>query len=174
MTGGHVQQACRRAPTAGGARACIALALAARVVLGIGCAGTSSILAERLDDGRVVRDIIPHDSPAALLVYDVRACMTCGVAIPVWRSLMRDSTVSVKLILVGDVSDQDRRILKLQRIAISGTITRRSMPVEFLPSEYLFANGVIHAKAVGQEAVRTRRLWAHLASLAGVPRVARP
>lgn len=170
MVSTHGQRASPCAAAHRTTRACLLLALTAGAALGAGCAGTSSILAARLEDGRTVGDIVPRDTPTALLVYDVRTCMMCGVALPVWRSLMRDTTVAVKLILVGDLSDQDRRILRLQRIAVSGTIARRSITAESLPSEYLLVEGAIHSRAVGQQTVRTRRLWAHLKPLAEAQR----
>jgi hypothetical protein len=154
-------------------RMCFLLAVAAGVAAAVGCAGKSDILTARLDDGRAVREIIPRDVPVALLIYDVRTCMTCGVALPLWQRLMRDSAVSVKLILVGELSEQDRRVLRLQRSSVAGTIARTSVSAESLPTEYLFANDVVHAKAVGPSSVKQRRLWAHLTPLVETARAAR-
>jgi hypothetical protein len=152
--------------TSGPFRVSRLLAMTAGAILASGCGAGSGVLSARLDDGRTVAEVLPSVGAAAVIVYDVRTCMTCGVALPLWRSLMRDSTVAVRLILVGNVTEQDRKILRLQRIHIAGTIAPNRIAIDSLPAEYLFADGKLHAQAVGRGAVRNRRLWAHLAPLA--------
>ena len=116
----------------------------------------------RLADGLTIAQATSNDSLTAVLIYDADACLYCATALPEWEELEKQRHLRIVLLLAGDVSTDDQRILQIRRVSVAGTIPWASDVV--VPSEYLFRDGTLIGEAHGIPEIRTAKLWRLLES----------
>lgn len=113
-----------------------------------------------IEDGRTLREmLVGRIGPTAVLVYTPEACLVCSSALPLWIARSREVDLNLVLLVAGDVSEEDRRILRIHRIPVAAIVSSGSLRLDRLPAEYLFVGGRIVARAEGYEAIRRERLW---------------
>ncbi len=126
-----------------------------------GCADSrNTVLDLRLDDGRVVHELIRKQGLTAVLLYDATTCLSCKTPLPYWEAAAREGRINIVVLLAGKLTEADRRVLRIQRVPVTGFLTQVSSGFAF-PSEYLLRDGSIIASAIGTAAVYKQRLWMH-------------
>ena len=110
-----------------------------------------------LSDGRLVSDLVDPERPTAVLVYDAHTCLYCSTPLTEWEALANADAIELVLLLAGEPSDADRRVLKIRRIPVTGFLDRD--PGGSVPAEYVVREGSIAAQAQGQAAIRQQQLW---------------
>lgn len=119
------------------------------------------ILEIPVENGKTLREVVAaHGGTTGVLVYTPEACLVCSSSLPFWLARSREEGFNLVLLVAGEVSEQDRRILRVHRIPVAGLIADEAIPPDRLPAEYLVAGGKIVARAEGYEAIRRQRLWA--------------
>lgn len=130
-------------------------------LLALACSNPArEVFEATLDDGRQVAELVrSSDERTSLLFYTAEACLVCGTALPRWLAASRDGQIKVVLIVAGEVSEEDRRILRVHRIPVIGFAQHQTLARTRLPAEYIIEDGRVSAHAEGYPEVRAKQLW---------------
>ena len=95
----------------------------------------------------------------ALLRYPAEACLACSSPLSHWLEAKRKGRIDLVLLVAGPLSDADKRILRINRIPVSGYLPHPNTRTDQLPAEYVVDGGRLRGKAEGYEAIWRQRLW---------------
>ena len=126
------------------------LRLALALLCVVGCApARTSVLDERLSDGRRVRELLTAAKPTALLVYSPGDCFACNSSLPGWKGLENAGKVEMVLVLASPPTERDSRSLVIQRLKAAGVLANPVGADGASPREYVVENGAVLASAIG-------------------------
>jgi hypothetical protein len=145
-------------PTAGTAVARVVTVAALACLVPACHSPPDTVLEGRLEDGRVLRELMAPDRPTALLIYDASTCFSCGTPIPNWEAMERDGKIRLVLVLTGSPTDADQRVLRIRRIPVTAILKDHPQSL-IVPSEYVVEGGAIRAAAEGRRQIDSLRLW---------------
>jgi hypothetical protein len=120
-----------------------------------------AFLKVQLEDGRMIRDLLATErqTQLALLLYPAEACLACSSPLSHWLEAKRNGRIDLVLLVAGQPSEADRRILRIHRVPVSGYLPDASIQTDQLPAEYIVEGGRLRDKAEGWEAIWRLRLW---------------
>ena len=132
--------------------------LSAGLAITVSCSAESdSVLALATANGTTIREVVGEEA-TAVLVYAAATCFSCGASLPNWEALAEAKRLKVLVVLVGTLTDADRRNLRIQRVAAVEVADNPASHGVFVPSEYVVLGGRVIHQASGNE-IRSRRLW---------------
>lgn len=97
--------------------------------LSIACGHPADAGRLRLDDGRRVSALARAES-TAVLFYDPSRCFSCGTTLPEWIAWRALHPEQVRLVLVREPTDGERRQLRAGHAQVDGLVTGAGWMVE--------------------------------------------
>lgn len=147
-----------------------AIGLPAVLMAGACSLGERSILDQRLEDGRQIREIMPVRGTSALLVLDARTCFGCDSELPLWRSARDRAADRVLIVVIGPVTPDDRRAFILAHLPVAGVVAQPRGATHDLVGSYLVSGGRVTASARTKAEKEQRQLWKQIAVVERVQR----
>jgi len=136
--------------------------------------GERSILDQRLEDGRQIREIMPSHGTSALLVFDARTCFGCDSELPLWRSARARAPDRVLIVVIGPLTPDDRKAFILAHLPVAGVIAQPHGATNDLVGSYLIWRGRVTARARTKAEQEQRQLWRQIGVTDGTQRQDQP
>lgn len=111
-------------------------------VLCAGCEGSLDAGEWALADGTTLRELVPDNDTAVVLVADPGDCFGCSATVGEWATRRAAGEVRLYLILTREPTAAERKQLAAFRMPVAGILARSTLPRRFQSTEYLFVGGV--------------------------------
>lgn len=95
-----------------------------------------------LADGATLRELVPDNDTAVVLVADPGDCFGCSAAVGEWATRRATGEVRLYLILTREPTAAERKQLAAFRMPVAGILARSALPRRFQSMEYLFVGGI--------------------------------